>query len=72
VTSGALIKWTSRLPRLQTIEIYDGKPLEDELVHASIREHCPQFTSLMIYTWNSEDSDHKFAKFLGHVYLRRP
>jgi hypothetical protein len=55
------------LPRLQTLELYDGKPLEDELVHASIHEHCPQFNSLMIYTWMSENSDHKFAKFLGTI-----
>ncbi|KAH3917938.1 hypothetical protein HBI56_178390 [Parastagonospora nodorum] len=61
----ALVRWTPRLPRLQTIELWDGKPLEDELVHASIFEHCPQFNSLMIYTWSSETSDHKFAKFLG-------
>lgn len=63
--SGALVRWTPHLPRLQTLELWDGKPLEDELVHASIYEHCPQFNSLMIYTWRSDDCDHKFAKFLG-------
>ena len=34
-------------------------------MHASIFEHCPQFNSLMIYTWSSDTSDHTFAKFLG-------
>jgi hypothetical protein len=34
-------------------------------VHASIYEHCPHFNSLMIYTWISENNDHRFAKFLG-------
>lgn len=63
----ALVRWTSRLPRLQTLELYNGKPLADELVHASIQEHCPHFNSLMIYSWISEDSDHKFAKFLGSI-----
>lgn len=63
----ALVRWTSRLPRLQTLELYNGKPLEDELVHASIQEHCPHFNSLMIYNWTSDDSDHKFAKFLGSI-----
>jgi hypothetical protein len=67
VFSGALVRWTPRLPRLQTLELWDGKSLEDELVHASIYEHCPLFNSLMIYTWISEHSDHKFAKFLGVV-----
>jgi hypothetical protein len=65
VLPNALVRWTPRLPRLQTLEFWDGKPLEDELVHASIYEHCPHFNSLMIYTWISENSDHKFAKFLG-------
>lgn len=67
LSSDALVRWTPRLPRLQTLEIYDGFPLEDELVHASIREHCPKFDTLMIYTWRSEteNSDFKFAKFLG-------
>lgn len=65
--SDALTKWAPRLPRLQSLELWDGKPLEDELVHASLYEHCPNFNSLMIYTWISEDSDHKFAKFLSSM-----
>ncbi|KAF1947825.1 hypothetical protein EJ02DRAFT_300615, partial [Clathrospora elynae] len=64
---GALVRWTPRLPRLHSLELWDGKPLEDELVHASIYEHCPQFRSLMIYTWLSVDNDHKFAKFLASM-----
>lgn len=65
VLSDALVRWTPRLPRLQSLELWDGKPLEDELVHASIYEHCPQFKSLMIFTWMSQDADHKFSKFIG-------
>ncbi|KAA8615465.1 hypothetical protein PtrSN002B_001560 [Pyrenophora tritici-repentis] len=64
---GALVQWTPRLPRLQSLELWDGKPLEDELVHSSIYEHCPQFKSLMIYTWMSVDNDQKFAKFLSSM-----
>jgi hypothetical protein len=64
VLAGALVRWTPHLPRLQTLELWDGSPLEDELVHASISEHCPQFNSLMIYTWRSDSCDVKFAKFL--------
>jgi hypothetical protein len=51
VLSDALVRWTPRLPRLQALELYAGTPLEDELVHASISEHCPHFNSLSIYTW---------------------
>lgn len=65
--AGALVRWTPRLPRLQTLELWDGKPLGDELVHASLYEHCPQFKSLMIYTWISDDNDHKFATFLSSM-----
>ncbi|KAF2819085.1 hypothetical protein CC86DRAFT_307999 [Ophiobolus disseminans] len=65
LSSDALVRWTPRLPRLQTLEIYDGGPLEDEQVHAAICEHCPQFNTLMIYTWKSENSDQKLAAFLG-------
>ncbi|KAF2872174.1 hypothetical protein BDV95DRAFT_492405, partial [Massariosphaeria phaeospora] len=63
--SHALVTWTPRLPRLLSLELYDGRPLEDELVHAALREHCPQFSSLMIYSWHAEDRDHKFSKFIG-------
>ncbi|KAH7077793.1 hypothetical protein BKA63DRAFT_532260 [Paraphoma chrysanthemicola] len=63
--ASALVRWTPRLPRLQSLELFDGKPLEDELMHASIYEHCPQLKSLMIYTWTSENCDEKFAKFLS-------
>ncbi|KAF2661250.1 hypothetical protein K491DRAFT_562751, partial [Lophiostoma macrostomum CBS 122681] len=65
--SDALVRWTPRLPRLQALELYAGTPLEDELVHASISEHCPQFHSLSIYTWSAPDRDHKLSKFVGAV-----
>ncbi|ORY10412.1 hypothetical protein BCR34DRAFT_350596 [Clohesyomyces aquaticus] len=65
--SHALVRWAPRLPRLQTLELKNGSPLEDELVHASIYEHCPQFNSLSIYTWTADERDHKLASFIGTV-----
>ncbi|KAF2111677.1 hypothetical protein BDV96DRAFT_464450, partial [Lophiotrema nucula] len=68
--SHALVRWAPRLPRLQSLELYDGEPLEDELVHASIYEHCPQFNSLSIYTWYkrfTDERDHKLAKFIETI-----
>lgn len=65
--SDALIRWAPRLPRLQGLELWDGKPLEDELMHASMYQHCPQFNSLTIYQWASEDRDHKFSKFIASM-----
>lgn len=51
VLSHALVCWAPRLLRLETLELYNGSPLEDEEVHASINKHCPYFNSLSIYTW---------------------
>jgi hypothetical protein len=51
VVSHALVRWAPRLPRLQNLELYDGIPLEDELVHAAIAEHCPHFNSLSVLMW---------------------
>ncbi|KAF9696980.1 hypothetical protein EKO04_004617 [Ascochyta lentis] len=65
--SDALIRWTPRLPRLQSLELWDGKPLEDPLVHASLHQYCPNFNTLMIYTWISDDRDHKIAQFLSSM-----
>ncbi|KAF1932642.1 uncharacterized protein M421DRAFT_399080 [Didymella exigua CBS 183.55] len=70
--SDALVRWTSRLPRLQNLELFDGRPLENPLVHTSLHEYCSNFNELMIYTWSQEDlmSDHrdqKFAQFLSSM-----
>ncbi|KAF2006962.1 hypothetical protein P154DRAFT_421161, partial [Amniculicola lignicola CBS 123094] len=65
--SHALVRWAPRLPRLQALELWDGSPLEDQLVHASIYQHCPHFNSLSIFTWAAEERDHKFSEFIGTV-----
>lgn len=60
----------SRLPRLQSLELFDGKPLENPLVHEALHEYCPNFNELMIYTWATpdlDDRDHKFAEFLSSM-----
>jgi hypothetical protein len=62
-----LIRWAPRLPRLETLELYDGTPLEDELVHTTVHEYCPQFNSLSIFTWAADDRDQKLAKFLSAI-----
>ncbi|KAF2799945.1 hypothetical protein K505DRAFT_404299 [Melanomma pulvis-pyrius CBS 109.77] len=65
----ALIRWSPRLPRLEALEMFDGSPLQDELVHSSIQQHCPQFNSLSIFTWSAQDCDrdHMFSKFIGTI-----
>ena len=51
----------SRLPRLQSLELFDGKPLENPLVHEALHEYCPNFNELMIYTWATPDLDTVYA-----------
>jgi len=65
--SDALIRWAPRLPRLQGLELWDGKPLEDELMHMTMYENCPRFKSLTIYKWSSEDRDHKLSNFIASM-----
>ncbi|KAF2712430.1 hypothetical protein K504DRAFT_531531 [Pleomassaria siparia CBS 279.74] len=67
LVSDALVRWAPRLPRLQTLELFNGSPLEDELVHTSIKKHCPQFNFLSIFNWTAEDRDFKFSKFLSTI-----
>lgn len=62
-----MVRWAPRLPRLETLELYDGTSLEDELVHTTIHEHCPQFNSLSIFRWAADDRDQKLAKFLSDI-----
>lgn len=51
LVSSALIRWAPQLPRLKTLELFDGVPLEDELVHTTIHDHCPKLDSLSIFRW---------------------
>ncbi|OCK96253.1 uncharacterized protein K441DRAFT_657639 [Cenococcum geophilum 1.58] len=65
--SHALIRWAPRLPRLHSLELRDGKALENELVYASIHTNCPQFDALSIYSWYGDDRDHKLSEFVGGI-----
>ncbi|PVI07399.1 hypothetical protein DM02DRAFT_504633, partial [Periconia macrospinosa] len=65
LTAPSLILWIPRLPRLQSLELFDGSALEDALVPECIRQHCPNFNSLMIYSWVGQDRDQKFSQFIS-------
>lgn len=51
VLPGALRDWAPRLPRLRTLELWDGVVLGDQLVQAAIHTNCTHFEALKIYTW---------------------
>ncbi|OCK79276.1 hypothetical protein K432DRAFT_355214 [Lepidopterella palustris CBS 459.81] len=65
--SHALIRWSPRLPRLHSLELWEGKALEDELLPPSIKANCPNFDALSIYTWVADDRDHKLSEFIGGI-----
>jgi len=67
LTSSALIRWVPRIPRLQELELYYGNALVDELVGGSIHENCPNFNSLMIFSWYGQDRDHHFSQFVSSL-----
>ncbi|KAL3425604.1 hypothetical protein PVAG01_02395 [Phlyctema vagabunda] len=48
VSTGAITRWTGRLSRLRSINLWDGASL-DHTVARSITEHCYDFQELTIY-----------------------
>lgn len=48
--ASALGRWVARLPRLQTMTLYEGAALA-EGAQSSIHVHCPLFKALTIYEW---------------------
>lgn len=50
ILSSSLGIWASRLPRLQSLELWNGKALS-EGAEDIIAVHCPSFKALSIYQW---------------------
>ncbi|KAF2644847.1 hypothetical protein P280DRAFT_466111 [Massarina eburnea CBS 473.64] len=67
LTAPALVRWAPRLPRLQGLELWDGSALEDALIPECIHQNCPNFNSLMIFSWFGLDRDHKFYQFVSSL-----
>ncbi|KAF2761092.1 hypothetical protein EJ05DRAFT_473653 [Pseudovirgaria hyperparasitica] len=61
----ALLRWAPRLPRLRTLELYDGDTLADELAQAALHANCPHFEALSMFQWIGDDRDHKLATFFS-------
>ncbi|KAF2139349.1 uncharacterized protein K452DRAFT_275565 [Aplosporella prunicola CBS 121167] len=65
IQSSALINWAPRLPRLKSLELWQGQTLAESQAQAAIHENCPQFDALSFYTWEGEDVDEKLSGFIG-------
>ncbi|KAI9795594.1 MAG: hypothetical protein M1833_006915 [Piccolia ochrophora] len=64
ISSKALPQWTSRLPRLQSLELWQGEALA-EGAQDSIHAHCPLFKRLAIYQWLGDEVDGQLSAFLS-------
>lgn len=63
--ASALLRWIPRLPRLKSLQLWDGAALDDERLPNLITVHCPSFEDLSIYSWAGEDTDQKLSTFIS-------
>jgi hypothetical protein len=64
INHGFLPKWIRRSPRLEGLHLQQGHALDPE-AQAAIREHCPSFKSLRLYTWTEANADDHLARLLS-------
>lgn len=64
IESASLATWTSRLPRLQSMTIFDGAALNEE-VGKSINDHCKDFNDVTFLRGQGDNVDSDMAAFLG-------
>ncbi|EME76846.1 uncharacterized protein MYCFIDRAFT_147409 [Pseudocercospora fijiensis CIRAD86] len=65
IFSHALLEWAPRLPKLRSLDLWDGKALADETLQTLLHAHCPNLSSLRIYLSVNEDADHALATFIS-------
>ena len=64
VLSSVLADWAPRLPHLRELDLYDGKALANETLQKQLHQHCPNLSSLRIYSSLNDDADHAIATFI--------
>jgi hypothetical protein len=64
ISPGFLSQWIRRSPRLQGLHLEQGNVLGVEAQDA-IRERCPLFKSLGLWTWTEADADDHLAALLS-------
>lgn len=61
-----LSTWAWRLPRLESLRLWDGTALGESLAKA-ISATCPRFTSVRIYMAMSPEVDHQMGLFFSNL-----
>ncbi|KAF2834932.1 hypothetical protein M501DRAFT_989318 [Patellaria atrata CBS 101060] len=65
VLASSLVAWAPRLSNLRSLWIWDGKALADDAVQTLIHTHCHKFDALTVFSWKTEDADHKLSTFIS-------
>jgi hypothetical protein len=65
IFSSALSSWVDRLTHLRSLDLWDGTALADETLRNLLHVHCPNLSSLRIYSSPNDDADHALATFIG-------
>lgn len=63
VLSSVLSDWAPRLPHLKELDLYDGQALANETLQKQLHQHCPNLSSLRIYS-SINNADHAIATFV--------
>lgn len=65
IFSSVLSEWAPRLSHLKSLDLWDGKALANEDLQKQLHEHCPNLSSLRIYSSLNDDADHAIATFIS-------
>ncbi|PPJ57375.1 hypothetical protein CBER1_01423 [Cercospora berteroae] len=65
IFSSVLSDWAPRLSHLKSLDLWDGKALANEDLQKQLHQHCPNLSSLRIYSSLNDDADHAIATFVS-------
>lgn len=65
IFTSVLSDWAPRLSHLKSLDLWDGKALANEDLQKQLHEHCPNLSSLRIYSSLNDDADHAIATFIS-------
>lgn len=55
ILADTLPRWAPYLSRLQSLELWNGKPLGDETIRNLLHANCPSLRRICIYMWYVRD-----------------
>lgn len=66
IPANFLLSWCGRLARLKTLTLYEGSSLSKD-IGRQIRENCPNFESLSIYSYLGNSADNNLSEFFDNL-----